>query len=141
VDLTLEDGSHYDLPGKLQCSEVTVDPGTGMTTLRAMFPNPNHILLPGMFVHVAVHEGKQRAWRVPQNAVARDIHDDPYVLIVGPDNVVARRSITIARADDTNWVVSGGLQDGDRIMVDGLQQAPGTKVRPHPAAPMTASAR
>ena len=141
VDLALEDGSHYDLPGKLQFSEVTVDPGTGMRTLRAMFPNPNHILLPGMFVHVAVHEGKQRAWRVPQNAVARDIHDDPYVLIVGPDNVVARRSITIARADDTNWVVSGGLQDGDRIMVDGLQQAPGTKVRPHPAAPMTASAR
>ena len=61
VDLTLEDGTHYSLPGKLQFSEVTVDPGTGMTTLRAVFPNPNHILLPGMFVHATVHEGKQRA--------------------------------------------------------------------------------
>jgi membrane fusion protein (multidrug efflux system) len=142
VDLTLEDGSHYSLPGKLQFSEVTVDPGTGMTTLRAVFPNPKHILLPGMFVHVAVHEGQQRAWMVPQNVVSRDIHDDPYLLVVGPDEVVFRRKITIARADDTNWVVTGGLRDGDRIVVDGLQQAePGTKVQPHAAAPMTASAR
>jgi membrane fusion protein, multidrug efflux system len=142
VDLTLEDGSHYSLPGKLQFSEVTVDPGTGMTTLRAVFPNPKHTLLPGMFVHVAVHEGKQRASLVPQNVVSRDIHDDPYLLVVGPDDVVARRGITIARADDTNWVVTGGLHDGDRIVVDGLQQAePGTKVRPHEAAPMTVSAR
>jgi membrane fusion protein (multidrug efflux system) len=142
VDLTLEDGSHYSLPGKLQFSEVTVDPGTGMTTLRAVFPNPNHILLPGMFVHAAVHEGKQRAWLVPQNAVSRDIHDDPYLLVVGPGDVVARRIITIARTDDTNWVVTGGLHDGDRIVVEGLQQAePGTKVRPHAVDPMTASAR
>jgi membrane fusion protein (multidrug efflux system) len=142
VDLTLEDGSHYSLPGKLQFSEVTVDPGTGMTTLRAVFPNPNHILLPGMFVHATVHEGKQRAWLVPQNAVSRDIHDDPYLLVVGPGDVVARRVITIARADDTDWVVTGGLHDGDRIVVDGLQQAePGAKVRPREAAPMTASAR
>ncbi|MEA2727386.1 MAG: rane fusion protein multidrug efflux system, partial [Acetobacteraceae bacterium] len=117
------------------------DPGTGMTTLRAAFPNPKHILLPGMFVHVAVHEGQQRAWMVPQNVVSRDIHDDPYLLVVGPDEVVFRRKITIARADDTNWVVTGGLRDGDRIVVDGLQQAePGTKVQPHAAAPMTASA-
>jgi membrane fusion protein (multidrug efflux system) len=142
VDLTLEDGTPYGLQGKLQFSEVTVDPGTGMTTLRAAFPNPKHILLPGMFVHVAVHEGQQRAWMVPQNVVSRDIHDDPYLLVVGPDEVVFRRKITIARADDTNWVVTGGLRDGDRIVVDGLQQAePGTKVKPHAAAPMTASAR
>jgi membrane fusion protein (multidrug efflux system) len=140
VDLTLEDGSHYALPGKLQFSEVMVDPGTGMTTLRALFPNPNHVLLPGMFVHVAVHEGKQQSFLVPQNAVARDIHDDPYVLTVAPGDVVARRGITVARADGANWIVTGGLRDGDRIMVDGLQQAPGTKVRPHPAANMTASA-
>jgi membrane fusion protein, multidrug efflux system len=142
VDLTLEDGSHYSLPGKLQFSEVTVDPGTGMTTLRAVFPNPKHILLPGMFVHATVREGQERAWLVPQNVVSRDIHEDPYLLVVGPGNVVARRTITIARADDTNWVVTGGLHDGDRIVVDGLQQAePGTKVQPHTAAPMTASAR
>jgi membrane fusion protein (multidrug efflux system) len=142
VDLTLEDGSHYSLPGKLQFSEVTVDPGTGMTTLRAVFPNPKHVLLPGMFVHATVHEGQQRAWLVPQNVVSRDIHEDPYLLVVGPGDVVARRAITIARADDTNWVVTGGLHDGDRIVVDGLQQAePGTKVQPHAAAPMTASAR
>jgi membrane fusion protein (multidrug efflux system) len=141
VDLTLEDDSHYTLPGKLQFSEVTVDPGTGMTTLRAVFPNPNYVLLPGMFVHVAVHEGKQRAYLVPQNVVARDIHDDPYILVVGPDDVVAQRKITIARADGTDWVVTGGLQDGERIVVNGLQQAPGTKVRPHPVEKMTASAR
>jgi membrane fusion protein (multidrug efflux system) len=142
VDLTLEDGSHYSLPGKLQFSEVTVDPGTGMTTLRAVFPNPKHILLPGMFVHATVHEGRQRAWLVPQNAVSRDIHDDPYLLVVGPGDVVSRRVITVARADDTDWVITGGLHDGDRIVVDGLQQAePGAKVRPHEAAPMTASAR
>jgi membrane fusion protein, multidrug efflux system len=142
VELTLEDGSHYGVQGKLQFSEVTVDPGTGMTTLRAVFPNPNHILLPGMFVHATVHEGKQHAWMVPQNVVSRDIHDDPYLLVVGPDDVVARRTITIARADDTNWVVTGGLHDGDRIVVDGLQRAePGKKVTPQAAAPMTASAR
>jgi membrane fusion protein (multidrug efflux system) len=142
VDLTLEDGSRYGVQGKLQFSEVTVDPGTGMTTLRAVFPNPNHVLLPGMFVHATVHEGKQRAWMVPQNVVSRDIHDDPYLLVVGPGDVIARRHITIARADDTNWVVTAGLHDGDRIVVDGLQQAaPGKKVTPHASAPMTASAR
>jgi membrane fusion protein, multidrug efflux system len=142
VDLTLEDGTRYGLEGKLQFSEVTVDPGTGMTTLRAVFPNPNHILLPGMFVHVTVHEGKQRAWVVPQNVVSRDIHEDPYLLVIGPGDVVSRRGITIARAGDTDWLVTGGLHDGDRIVVDGLQQAePGTKVQPHAVAPMTASAR
>jgi membrane fusion protein (multidrug efflux system) len=79
---------------------------------------------------------------VPQNVVSRDIHDDPYLLVVGPGDVVSRRGITIARADDTDWVVTAGLHDGDRIVVDGLQgAAPGTKVQPHEAAPMTASAR
>ncbi|MEA2741021.1 MAG: rane fusion protein multidrug efflux system [Acetobacteraceae bacterium] len=142
VDLTLEDDTRYSLRGKLQFSEVTVDPGTGMTTLRTEFPNPDHTLLPGMFVHATVLEGKQRAWMVPQNVVSRDIHDDPFVLVVGNDDVVSRRSITIARGDDTNWVVTGGLTDGDRIVVDGLQQAvPGTRVHPHAVAAMTASAR
>jgi membrane fusion protein (multidrug efflux system) len=142
VDLTLEDGSRYNVKGKLQFSEVTVDTGTGMTTLRAQFPNPDHTLLPGMFVHATVHEGQERAWLVPQNVVARDIHDDPYVLIVGDDDVVSRRNVTIARGDDTNWVVTGGLKDGDQVIVDGLQSAePGSKVHPHAAAPMTASAR
>jgi membrane fusion protein, multidrug efflux system len=142
VDLTLEDGSHYNVQGKLQFSEVTVDPGTGMTTLRAVFPNPDHTLLPGMFVHATVHEGKQRAWMVPQNVVSRDIHEDPYLLVVGDNGIVSRRVITIARADGTNWVVTGGLKDGDQIIVDGLQRAePSSKVHPHPAAPMTASAR
>jgi membrane fusion protein (multidrug efflux system) len=112
-----------------------------MTTLRARFPNPNHILLPGMFVHATVHEGKQRAWMIPQNVVARDIHDDAFVLVVGPDDVVLRRLVTIARGDDTNWVVVGGLHDGDRIVVDGLQRAqPGSKVNPHEVAPMVVSA-
>jgi membrane fusion protein (multidrug efflux system) len=142
VDLTLEDGTHYSLLGKLQFSEVTVDPGTGMTTLRAVFPNPNDTLLPGMFVRATVHEGRQRAWLVPQNVVSRDIHDDPYVLVVGQDNVVSRRGITIARGAGTNWVVDGGLHDGDRVVVDGLQRAePGTKVQAHEVAALTASAR
>jgi membrane fusion protein (multidrug efflux system) len=130
------------LPGKLEFSEVTVDPGTGMTTLRAQFPNPDHTLLPGMFVHATVHEGKERAWMVPQNVVSRDIHDDPFVLVVGQDDIVARRGVTIGRGDGTNWVVTGGLNDGDRIVVDGLQSAvPGAEVHPHAVAPMTASAR
>jgi membrane fusion protein, multidrug efflux system len=142
VDLTLEDGSHYNVQGKLQFSEVTVDPGTGMTTLRAVFPNPDHTLLPGMFVHATVHEGKQRAWMVPQNVVSRDIHEDPYLLVVGDNDIVSRRKITIARSDNTNWVVTSGLNDGDQIIVDGLQRAePGSKVHSRPAAPMTASAR
>jgi membrane fusion protein (multidrug efflux system) len=141
VDLTLEDGSHYSLQGKLEFSEVTVDPGTGMTTLRAQFPNPDHTLLPGMFVHATVYEGRQRAWMVPQNVVSRDIHDDPFVLVVGQDDVVARRGVTIARGDGTSWVVTGGLNDGDQVVVDGLQSAvPGAKVHPHAVAPMTASA-
>jgi membrane fusion protein (multidrug efflux system) len=129
------------LQGKLRFSEVTVDPGTGMTTLRAEFPNPDHTLLPGMFVHATIHEGKQHAWMVPQNVVSRDIHDDPYLLVVDGNDVVSRRGITIARTDDTNWVVTAGLNDGDRVIVDGLQSAiPGAKVHPHAVAPITALA-
>ncbi|MGE4482088.1 efflux RND transporter periplasmic adaptor subunit [Acidocella sp.] len=132
VMLTLEDGTAYSLPGKLQFTEVNVDQETGTVLVRAIFPNPQHLLLPGMYVHATLEEGTdQNAILVPQQAVSRNTHGDPVVLLVNGKNVVSQKVIQVSQAIGTDWLVTGGLQVGDRVIVDGSQNAtPGGTVTP-----------
>ena len=130
--LKLEDGSDYGPVGKLQFSEVTVEPGTGSVTLRAIFPNPDKLLLPGMFVHATVEQGEQaQALLVPQQAVTRNQKGDPTALVVGADGTIAERQLKTDRAVGADWLVSEGLGAGDRVIVQGLQSAhAGAKATP-----------
>ncbi|WP_213767838.1 efflux RND transporter periplasmic adaptor subunit [Caballeronia sp. dw_19] len=141
VTLKLEDGSVYPVAGRLEFSEVSVDQSTGSVTLRAVFPNPNHVLLPGMFVHARLSEGvKSNAILAPQVGVTRDLKGQPTALVVNEKDEVEMRSLTTDRAIGDKWLVTSGLNAGDRIIVDGLQFVrPGAKVNPVPAAsPATA---
>lgn len=132
VDLVLEDGSAYPFQGKLQFSDIAVEPGTGTITLRALFPNPKKALLPGMFVRARIQEGvNHRALVVPQVGVTHDARGRPTALIVDQDNKVALRVLTTMRAADDNWLVASGLNAGDRVIVQGLQKVqPGMTVKP-----------
>ncbi len=141
VTLKLEDGSVYPVAGRLEFSEVSVDQSTGSVTLRAVFPNPNHVLLPGMFVHARLSEGvKSNAILAPQVGVTRDLKGQPTALVVNEKDEVEMRSLTTDRVIGDKWLVTSGLKAGDRIIVDGLQFVrPGAKVNPVPAAsPATA---
>ena len=131
VKLLLEDGSSYPLAGILKFSEVTVDQGTGSITLRALFPNPNNLLLPGMFVRAIVQEGVQeRGMLVPQRGVTRDQAGNAVVLVVGEKDVVERRIIQIERAVGDAWLVAEGLKAGERVIVEGFQRIrPGVTVK------------
>jgi len=131
VKLLLEDGSVYPLPGILKFSEVTVDQSTGSITLRAVFPNPNHVLLPGMFVRAIVEEGlNEHAILVPQRGVTRNPAGEATVMVVGNEEKVEQKIIKVARTVGDNWLVSEGLKPGDRVIVEGLQKArPGTQVK------------
>ncbi|KKO49015.1 hemolysin D [Arsukibacterium sp. MJ3] len=130
VELLLDDGSRYDEPGKLQFSEVNVDPGTGMVTLRAVFPNSDAYLLPGMFVRARLHHGTDdQAILVPQKAVSRTPKGDATVLLVDSDNKVVLRPITLGASYGQHWLVTSGLNSGERVIVTGLQKVrPGAKV-------------
>jgi membrane fusion protein (multidrug efflux system) len=130
VQLVLEDGTKYATPGTLQFSEVNVDQTTGTVLLRAIFPNPDHMLLPGLYVRAELQEGKDdNAFLVPQQGVSRNSHGDPTVLLVGKDNKVALKIIQTSRAIGNKWLVTGGLAAGDRVIVDGLQRVrPGAAV-------------
>ena len=130
VHLILPDDSDYKEAGKLQFSEVTVDQTTGSVTLRAIFPNPKAILLPGLFVRQRIEEGVvPDAIMVPQQAVTRTPRGDASVLVVGADEKVSARTITASRAIGAEWLVSKGLAAGDRVVVQGTQQAkPGAVV-------------
>lgn len=132
VRLRLEDGSDYTETGMLQFSEVTVDEGTGSVTLRALFPNPQRLLLPGMFVREKIEEGvRHDAVLVPQVGVSRNQKGEPTALVVGPDNIVQLRILQADRAIGDQWLVTSGLSAGDRVIVEGLQLAqPGGKVEP-----------
>jgi membrane fusion protein (multidrug efflux system) len=132
VRLRLEDGSEYVQTGTLQFSEVAVDEGTGSVTLRALFPNPARLLLPGMFVREQIEEGVRRnSLLVPQQGVSHNQKGKPTALVVSPDNTVALQVLEADRAVGDQWVVSAGLHPGDRVVVDGLQFAqPGGKVDP-----------
>jgi len=123
LSLVLQDGSTYEAPGKIDMTEVIVDRDTGMTTLRATFKNPRSMLLPGMFIHANIDLGTQQAVLVPQNAVLRDIHDDPYVFVVDGKDILQQRTIKTTRSSGDDWIVSDGLADGDRVVIDGLISA------------------
>ena len=139
VHLFLEDGSTYPVEGTLQFSEVTVDEGTGTVLLRAIFPNPNRILLPGLYVREEIDEGTApQALLVPQQAVSRNTHGDPTVLLIGAGNKTELRIIGADRAIGASWLVTSGLKPGDKVVVDGLNQLRrGTVVNPVPADPGT----
>lgn len=139
VRVRLEDGTDYAHPGTLEFSEVTVDQGTGSVTLRALVPNPQRILLPGMFVREEIDEGVRKdAVLAPQQGVSHDQRGEPNALVVGPDNVVELRNLQVDRAIGDQWVVNSGLIAGDRVIVEGIQSAkPGTKVVPEEYKPPT----
>lgn len=134
VRLILEDGSPYPLQGTLKFSEVTVDQSTGSITLRAIFPNPKHMLLPGMFVRAILEEGvNEHAILVPQRGVTRNPAGNAMVMVVGSEEKVEPRVIKVPRTVGENWLVSEGLKAGDRVILEGLQKArPGTPVKAVP---------
>jgi RND family efflux transporter MFP subunit len=136
VHLVLEDGANYPLAGKMQFAEVSVDETTGSVTLRALFPNPDRLLLPGMFVREQIVEGRRTdALLVPQLAVTHNQKGEPTALVVNPDNKVELRPIVADRAIGDMWLVSAGLKAGERVVVEGLQFArPGSTVSPEEAA-------
>ncbi|HEX7866522.1 MAG TPA: efflux RND transporter periplasmic adaptor subunit [Variovorax sp.] len=148
VRLLLEDGSAYPLEGKLEFSDVTVDQNTGAITLRAVFPNPDADLLPGMYVRAVLQEGvKEQALMVPQQAVSRDSTGKPTAFVVDAQHKLQRRTLETERAIGDQWLVRGGLQAGDQLVVDGQQRAaPGVEVKtvqwnPKPRAGSTETAK
>lgn len=142
VRLKLEDGSLYPLEGTLEFSDVTVDQDTGAITLRAVFPNPNADLLPGMYVRAVLEEGfKEQGLLVPQQAVSRDSTGKPMAYVVGKDNTLERRELTTDRAIGDQWLISSGLNVGDQLVVDGQQRASaGVKVKTVPWKPQSVAA-
>ena len=128
--LLLEDGSSYALEGKLKFSDVTVDPNTGAITLRAEFPNPTGELLPGMYVRAVLEEGvMEQAVLAPQRAVARDATGKPTAYVVTADGKLEQRALQTGQAIGDQWLVTSGLQAGDRLVVEGQQKAqPGAAV-------------
>lgn len=131
VDLVTSDGIKFPQSGTLEFSDVTVDQSTGSITLRAIFPNPDHTLLPGMFVRARLQEGtKPTALLVPQQGVTRTPRGDATVLVVGADNKVETRQIVASQAIGDKWLVTDGLKAGDRVVVSGLQKVrPGAQVK------------
>ena len=141
--IVLENGRAYEHRGKLQFSDVTVDPATGNFLLRAIVPNPKLLLLPGMYVRAVVDEGAQaEALLVPQQGIARDPKGNATALVVGKDGKVESRVVQLSRTIAGQWLVEEGLAPGDRVIVEGMQKAdPGTLVQAveRPAAKATAS--
>ncbi|HHS7358897.1 TPA: multidrug efflux RND transporter periplasmic adaptor subunit AcrA [Salmonella enterica] len=131
VDLVTSDGIKFPQSGTLEFSDVTVDQSTGSITLRAIFPNPDHTLLPGMFVRARLQEGtKPTALLAPQQGVTRTPRGDATVLVVGADNKVETRQIVASQAIGDKWLVTDGLKAGDRVVVSGLQKVrPGAQVK------------
>lgn len=149
VTLLMQNGSAYSQPGTLEFSDVTVDETTGSITLRAIFPNPDHRLLPGMFVRARLDEGTNpTALLVPQTGVTRTPTGEATAMVVGADNKVEVRKITANQAFGDKWLVTDGLKEGDRVITVGIQRAkPGAQVTPQEvkddakAAPESQSAK
>ncbi|MBD5781113.1 efflux RND transporter periplasmic adaptor subunit [Pelagicoccus sp. NFK12] len=131
VQILLENGTPYEHPGKIAFSETTVDPSTGSFTLRVEVPNPDHLILPGMYLRGRVGEGlRQNGILVPQKAVARTFDGSTSVKVVAQDGTVETRKVTLGQAVGNRWVVESGLSAGDRVVTVGLQKAiPGSKVQ------------
>ncbi|MGO4156069.1 efflux RND transporter periplasmic adaptor subunit [Cupriavidus sp. YAF13] len=132
VTLLLEDGRAYPQPGQLQFTDVSVDQSTGSVTVRAIFPNKDRVLLPGMFVRARIDQGvNDKAIVVPQIGVTHDAKGQAVALVVGQDNKVTQRQIVTTGTYGSGWVVDSGLQPGDRVIVNGVEKAkPGMTVKP-----------
>ena len=132
VNLSLDDGSTYSLAGVLKFSEVNVDQSTGSVTLRALFPNPEHKLLPGMFVHAELKEGVRVAAKlVPQQAIIRDSRGMATAWVLKANNTVELRDLQTLRTVGNSWLVGKGIEAGDKVVTEGLQRLkPGTQVKP-----------
>ena len=140
VRLLLDDGSEYGFAGKLRFSEIAVDPATGSVTLRAEFPNPQGLLLPGMFVRAKFAQAVlSDAFLVPQTALSRDPNGGARVYVLGAGNKAVQRSVTATRTVGADWVVTAGLKPGDKVLTQGLGKVkPGQPVKPVPeTAPQT----
>jgi membrane fusion protein (multidrug efflux system) len=131
IGIILDDGTTYSLEGTLQFRDVTVEPSTGTVILRVVVPNPEHVLLPGMFVRAIVKEGvDKQAILIPQQAVSRNPKGNPVLLIVDSKGTVQQRMLTLDRAIGNMWLVSSGLAFGDRVIVEGIQKVkPGVSVK------------
>ena len=131
VSLVLEDGSIYPHDGKLLFSDITVDESTGSVTLRAVFPNPERLLLPGTFVRARLQQAvNESALAVPQQAVVRTA-EGASVMVVGAEDKVEIRLIKTSASQGDKWIVNEGLKEGDRVIVEGLQKVrPGMPVKP-----------
>lgn len=141
VTLFLEDGSQYPLAGKLEFTDITVDPNTGSVTVRVVFPNPDHVLLPGMFARARIEQGENdQALLVPQVGVTHDGRGQAAALIVDGNNKVVQRTLQATRTLEDQWVVESGLSEGERVIVAGMQKVqPGMTVHPVQAPVKTAS--
>ena len=123
VSLTLSDGSIYEHKGELQLQEIAVDENTGSVTLRALFPNEKGILLPGMFVKATVQGAiDTKAFLLPQQAVSRDSKANPIITLLKEDNSIIKQMITIERAIGNRWLVSAGINNNDKIIIEGLNK-------------------
>ena len=133
VTLTMDDGAHYKETGALALSEVNVNTSTSTVVVRAIMPNPQKILLPGMYVHAQLDEGTiPKALLIPLEAVTRNTHGDPQVWVVQPNNTIALRKIKVGQIINNCWLVTDGLKFGERIVIHGIQKiSPGVKVSPH----------
>ena len=132
VRLKLPDGSDYPLDGTLEFSEVSVDESTGSVTLRAIFPNPDRVLLPGMYVRAVLPSGtRQNGLLVPQQGVTHDAAGSAVAMVVNDEDKVEQRKVKTERAIGTRWLINDGLKAGDRVITDGLQKVRvGVKVKP-----------
>lgn len=133
VTVLLEDGTRFDHDGKLAFSDVTVDPSTGSFSLRVVVPNPDHVLLPGMYVRAVIGDGeRENALLVPQQGITHDPKGRAMAMVVGSDGKVELRAVKVSRAIGDRWLAEDGLAAGDRVIVEGLQ-----KIRP--GAPVQAT--
>lgn len=139
VQLIMENGKPYPLEGKLQFSEVNVDPTTGSVTLRAVFPNPDGLLLPGMYVNAVLTQGtRPNAILVPQKSVTRNGKGEAVAMVLNKDNVVEMRVLKTDYTLGPDWVISSGVQAGERVIVEGVQKVkPGAKAEVSTSAPAT----
>jgi membrane fusion protein (multidrug efflux system) len=139
--IVLENGTDYGHEGRLQFADVTVDPTTGEFLLRAIVPNPDHILMPGMYVRAVLSEGVMpKGLLAPQQGIARDPKGNATALVVDAQNKVESRQVKVARRIGDKWLVEEGLLPGDRLIVEGLQKVqPGTQVQPVEEAASTNS--
>ncbi|MCA3993893.1 MULTISPECIES: efflux RND transporter periplasmic adaptor subunit [Serratia] len=132
VAIKLEDGTPYAHAGKLELTEVAVDEATGSVTLRAVFPNPEHELLPGMYVHATVDNGVDpKAILAPQQGITRNAKGEATALVVDEQSKVAQRTVSAERVVGSNWLIGSGLNEGDRLIVEGTSKVTiGAAVKP-----------